>query len=73
MTNSSFENNCLNILKELFLLSRNSKSDELYAKYIELRLNQSFDSYQYDLQASLNFLKRRDELRLLRKLNQINK
>ena len=63
----TFLDNLNNILEEL---SKHKRSrDELNEIYVSNRLNDSLTSYYADLIQSLEFLCRRDELKLMKKMN----
>ena len=47
--------------------------EELLIIRIQERLNSSYDSYEKELQNSIAYLTRRNELNILKKLNRMNK
>ncbi len=61
---------CTYLLNELSNYKGHSR-EELLLTYINERLTQSFENYQYDLQQSLDYLTRRKELNVLKKLNRL--
>lgn len=61
---------CKKILMDLELHKNNSK-EELFFQAINERLNDSFESYQHDLNLSLEYLKRRDELNVSRRMSRL--
>lgn len=60
---------CKNMLNDLQGYKRNK--DDLLLHYINERLDTSLVNYYKDLDNSLNYLSRRNELRLLKKLNRL--
>ena len=61
---------CERALADLAKLKNNDKED-LMLKCINERLDTSFNSYQEELQQGLDYLKRRDELNVLRRMNKL--
>lgn len=61
---------CKIALKELDK-HKNSDKEELFLQHINARLTKSFDTYQEELDRSIEYLKRRNELNVLRKLNRL--
>lgn len=47
--------------------------DELLEKYIKLRLDKSYNNYNQELEKCLDYLSRRNELNVTKKLNRMNK
>lgn len=66
-----FKDICFSILHDITELKQTNKFD-LLITHINNRLNESYNSYENDLNSSLDFLKRRDDLRLMRRLNKLN-
>ena len=69
---TNFSQICNNILHELqSAREQHINSLDRDTLYVTERLQQSYDAYQADLDKSLSFLKRRDELRLMRRINKL--
>lgn len=69
---TNFSQICNNILQELqSVKEQHMSSRDRDISYVKERLKQSYDAYQADLDKSLSFLKRRDELRLMRRMNKL--
>lgn len=67
-----FKDICLKMLSELSQY-KNSDKEELMLKYINERLDRSFQSYEADIKRGVEYLNYRNELRVLKKLNRMNK
>lgn len=50
---------------------KNTNKEDLFLQYVNERLNKSFESYQEELQQSIEYLQRRNELNVIRKLNRM--
>ena len=50
---------------------KNNDKEDLMLKCINERLDTSFNSYQEELQQGLDYLKRRNELNVLRRMNKL--
>lgn len=50
---------------------KNTDKEDLLLQYVNERLNKSFDTYQKELDQGLEYLKRRNELNVVRKLNRL--
>ena len=50
---------------------KNKDKEELMLQFVNERLNKSFDSYQKELQQGIDYLKRRNELNVLRRMNKL--
>lgn len=61
---------CLTLIEELQEYKISTK-EELFLKYVNERLNKSFESYQEDLRIGLEYLERRKEINVLRKMNRL--
>lgn len=69
---TNFSQICNDILYELqSIREQHVNSPDRDISYVKERLQQSYDAYQADLDKSLSFLKRRDELRLMRRMNKL--
>lgn len=64
------ESFCERALDELRKYKHTDK-EELFLQHVNTRLNKSFESYQAELQQGLDYLKRRNELNVMRKLNRL--
>lgn len=64
------ESFCERALDELSKYKHTDK-EELFLQHVNNRLNKSFESYQAELQQGLDYLKRRNELNVMRKLNRL--
>ena len=67
-----FKDTCLKMLSDLSQY-KNSDKEELMLKYINERLDRSFQSYEADVKQGIEYLNHRNELRVLKKLNRMNK
>lgn len=65
----NIENFCIINLQ---ILSQYKNAPDIY-DIVETRLNQSFQAYNDQLEKGLRYLRRRDELKLLKKLNKMRK
>lgn len=61
---------CKNILLDLER-HRGTSQEELFFQAVTERLNTSFESYQHDLNVSLDYLQRRNEITVARKINRL--
>lgn len=61
---------CLSMLSDLQQYKNHSK-DELFLKYINERLDKSFKTYEKELQDGLEYLERRNELNVAKKINRL--
>lgn len=61
---------CEQMLKSL-ATHKNKDKEDLFLQYVNERLNKSFTSYQEELNQGLEYLKRRNELNVIRKLNRM--
>lgn len=69
---TNFSQICNDILHELQSIKEHHvEALDRDISYVKERLQQSYDAYQADLDKSLSFLKRRDELRLMRRINKL--
>lgn len=69
---TNFTQICNDILHELHSIKEHHvEALDRDISYVKERLQQSYDAYQADLDKSLSFLKRRDELRLMRRINKL--
>ena len=50
---------------------KNTDTEDLMLHFINERLDKSFNSYQEELQRGLDYLKRRNELNVLRRMNKL--
>lgn len=50
---------------------KNNDKEDLMLQFINERLDKSFNSYQEELQQGLDYLKRRNELNVLRRMNKL--
>lgn len=50
---------------------KNNDKEDLMLQFINERLDKSFNSYHEELQQSLDYLKRRNELNVLRRMNKL--
>lgn len=64
------KNFCEKTLTELSRYHGNDK-EELFLNYLNERLDKSFESYVEELDSSLAYLKRRNELNVARKMNRL--
>lgn len=67
---NNLEQLCIHLLKDLKEYNHTNKED-LLLKYINERLDKSFETYQEELQTGFEYLKRRNELNVIRKLNRL--
>ena len=51
----------------------NLSHEKFYEESIKTRLDESFKSYEHELQNSKNYLEQRNNLSVLKKLNRMNK
>ena len=61
---------CENALSELDK-HKNTDKEDLLLQHINERLTKSFDTYQKEMDLSIEYLKRRNELNVVRKLNRL--
>ena len=61
---------CEKMLAELEQHNDKDK-EEIFLACVNERLNNSFTSYQHELNQGLDYLKRRNELNVIRKLNRM--
>lgn len=52
-------------------LHKNTDREDLLLQHINARLTKSFDTYQEELDTSIEYLKRRNELNVVRKMNRL--
>ena len=63
-------NFCRTALKELSQ-HKNTDREDLLLQHINARLTKSFDTYQKEIDTSIEYLKRRNELSVVRKMNRL--
>lgn len=63
-------NFCRMALKELSQ-HKNTDREDLLLQHINARLTKSFDTYQEEIDTSIEYLKRRNELSVVRKMNRL--
>ena len=61
---------CKQALKELSNY-KNPDKEDLLLQHINERLTKSFDTYQEELDSSIEYLQRRDELNVVKKMNRL--
>ena len=61
---------CKHMLAELSKYKHTDK-EALFLQHVSTRLNDSFNSYQEELDQGIAYLKRRNELNVVRKLNRL--
>lgn len=61
---------CKTALKELDK-HKNSNKEHLLLQHIDERLTKSFNTYQEELDSSVDYLQRRNELNVVKKLNRL--
>lgn len=61
---------CKMALKELAQY-KNTDREDLLLQHINARLTKSFDTYQEEIDTSIAYLKRRNELNVVRKMNRL--
>ncbi len=61
---------CRMALRELSMHKHTDKED-LLLQHINARLTKSFDTYQEEVDSSIAYLKRRNELSVVRRMNKI--
>lgn len=66
------KNILLSMIQDLEDLN-NLSHEKFYEESIKTRLDESFKSYEHELQNSKNYLEQRNNLSVLKKLNRMNK
>lgn len=61
---------CRMALRELSM-HKNTDKEDLLLQHINTRLTKSFDTYQEEVDSSIAYLKRRNELSVVRRMNKI--
>lgn len=61
---------CRMALRELSM-HKNTDKEDLLLQHINARLTKSFDTYQEEVDSSIAYLKRRNELSVVRRMNKI--
>lgn len=61
---------CRMALRELST-HKNTDKEDLLLQHINARLTKSFDTYQEEVDSSIAYLKRRNELSVVRRMNKI--
>ena len=61
---------CRMALKELSQ-HKNNDREEILLQHINSRLTKSFDTYQKEIDTSIEYLKRKNELNVIRKMNRL--
>ena len=62
---------CMKMLRELSE-HKNTDKEDLMLGYVNDRLNASFETYRKELELGLDYLKRKNELNVVRKLNRMS-